>query len=114
MRATPMQDAIHDRLVQAFTPTVLEVINESGNHSVPAGSETHFKVVVVSEAFAGQSLVARHRAVNSALAQQLATGVHALSIQALTAAQWSERGGVVPASPPCLGGSKQGASHSSG
>jgi stress-induced morphogen len=114
MRATPMQDAIHDRLVQAFTPTVLEVINESGNHSVPAGSETHFKVVVVSEAFAGQSLVARHRAVNSALAQQLATGVHALSIQALTAAQWSERGGVVPASPPCLGGSKHGASHSGG
>jgi stress-induced morphogen len=114
MRATPMQDAIHDRLVQAFTPTVLEVINESGNHSVPAGSETHFKVVVVSEAFAGQSLVARHRAVNSALAQQLATGVHALSIQALTAAQWSERGGVVPASPPCLGGSKHDASHSGG
>jgi stress-induced morphogen len=107
VRATPMQDAIHDRLVEAFTPSVLEVINESGNHSVPAGSETHFKVVVVSEAFAGQSLVARHRAVNGALAQQLATGVHALSIQALTAAQWSERGGVVPASPPCLGGSKR-------
>jgi stress-induced morphogen len=108
MRATPIQDAIHDRLIQAFAPSVLEVINESGNHSVPAGSETHFKVVVVSEAFAGQSLVARHRAVNQALAQQLAGGVHALSIQALTAAQWSERGGVVPESPPCLGGSKAG------
>jgi stress-induced morphogen len=108
MHATPIEDAIHDRLVQAFAPSVLEVINESGNHSVPAGSETHFKVVVVSEAFAGQSLVARHRSVNQALAQQLAAGVHALSIQALTAAQWSERGGVVPPSPPCLGGSKAG------
>jgi stress-induced morphogen len=108
MHATPMQDAIHDRLVQAFVPSVLEVINESGNHSVPVGSETHFKVVIVSESFAGQTLVARHRSVNQALAQQLATGVHALSIQALTPAQWSERGGVVPASPPCLGGSKAG------
>jgi stress-induced morphogen len=108
MRATPIQDAIHDRLIQAFAPSVLEVINESGNHSVPAGSETHFKVVIVSESFAGQSLVARHRAVNTALAQQLTNGVHALSIQALTAMQWSERGGVVPASPPCLGGSKAG------
>jgi stress-induced morphogen len=108
MRATPIQDAIHDRLIQAFAPSVLEVINESGNHSVPAGSETHFKVVIVSESFDGQSLVARHRAVNAALAQQLANGVHALSIQALTAVQWQERGGVVPASPPCLGGSKAG------
>jgi stress-induced morphogen len=106
MRSMRVQNSIHDCLVQAFAPSVLEVINESGNHSVPAGSETHFKVVIVSEAFAGQSLVARHRAVNGALAQQLANGVHALSIQALTAAQWSERGGVVPASPPCLGGSK--------
>jgi stress-induced morphogen len=108
MPATPMQDAIHDRLVSAFAPSVLEVINESSNHSVPPGSETHFKVVIVSEAFGGQSLVGRHRAVNHALAQQLAGGVHALSIQALTPEHWRERGGVVPASPPCLGGSKAG------
>jgi stress-induced morphogen len=106
MHPTPILDSIHDRLVQAFAPSVLDVINESGNHSVPVGSETHFKVVIVSEAFAGQSLVARHRAVNQVLAEQLRGGVHALSIQALTPEQWSERGGVVPASPPCLGGSK--------
>jgi stress-induced morphogen len=103
---TPIQDAIHDALVQGFAPAVLEVINESNNHSVPRGSETHFKVIVVSEAFAGQTPVARHRAVNKALAAQLAGGVHALSIQAFTPAQWAERGGVVPPSPPCLGGSK--------
>jgi stress-induced morphogen len=103
---TPIQDAIHDALVREFAPSVLEVINESGNHSVPPGSETHFKVVVISEAFAGHSPVARHRAVNKALAAQLAAGVHALSIQAFTPAQWAERGGVIPPSPPCLGGSK--------
>lgn len=106
MSATPIQDAIHDELVRGFSPAVLEVINESNNHNVPRGSETHFKVVVVSEVFAGQSPVARHRAVNKALAAQLAGGVHALSIQAMTPAQWAERGGVVPDSPPCLGGSK--------
>lgn len=106
MSATPVRDAIHDDLVRGFAPVVLEVINESNNHSVPPGSETHFKVVVVSEAFAGQSPVARHRAVNKALAAQLAGGVHALSIQAFTPEQWAERGGVVPPSPPCLGGSK--------
>lgn len=107
MSATPIQDAIHDELVRSFEPSVLQVINESGGHNVPPGSETHFKVVVVSESFAGQGLVSRHRAVNHSLAAQLEGGVHALSIQALTPEQWAERGGVVPDSPPCLGGSKK-------
>jgi BolA protein len=101
-----IRDQIHDELVRAFTPELLDVINESGNHNVPAGSETHFKVVIVSESFAGQTPVSRHRAVNRALASQLAGGVHALSIQALTPDQWAQRGGQVPDSPPCLGGSK--------
>jgi len=101
-----MRASIHDALIERFSPSVLEVINESDNHNVPPGSETHFKVIVISEMFAGDTLVARHRAVNQALASQLAGGVHALSIQALTAAQWMSRNGVVPESPPCLGGSK--------
>jgi BolA protein len=101
-------EQIHDELVGAFAPERLDVINESGNHNVPKGSETHFKVVIVSDAFAGQSPVARHRAVNKALAAQLAGGVHALSIQAHTPEQWAARGGQVPDSPPCLGGSKAG------
>nr|WP_217910129.1 BolA family protein [Pseudenhygromyxa sp. WMMC2535] len=95
-------------MVRSFAPSVLEVINESGNHSVPPGSETHFKVVVVAASFDGQGLVARHRAVNRALGAELAAGLHALSIQALTPDQWASRGGQIPASPPCLGGSKAG------
>ena len=102
----PVAASIHDDLVRAFAPAALEVLDESGNHNVPAGSESHFKVVVVSEGFAGQTLVARHRAVNRALATQLDGPVHALSIIALTPEQWAERGGEIPASPPCLGGSK--------
>ena len=101
-----VQSAIEDKLLAAFSPSVLDVINESGNHNVPAGSESHFKVVVVSAAFTGKSLVAKHRAVNEVLAEELAGPVHALSIQAHTPEQWSARGGTVPDSPLCRGGSK--------
>jgi stress-induced morphogen len=101
------RDDIHDALVAAFAPTVLEVINESHNHSVPPGSETHWKVVIVSEAFAGRSPVERHRAVNKAVdTLPDRKKIHALSIQPFTPQQWAERGGEVPPSPPCLGGSK--------
>lgn len=100
----PLQRAIEARLDAAFAPTALRVINESYMHSVPPGSETHFKVVVVSDAFAGQGLVARHRAVNSALAAEIAAGVHALSIEARTPEEWQSSGGATTASPRCLGG----------
>ena len=86
----------------------LDVANESHMHSVPKNSETHFKVTVVSAAFEGKTLVARHRLVNGLLKDELAGGVHALSIHAYTPSQWSERGGEIPQSPPCRGGSKAG------
>jgi stress-induced morphogen len=102
-----MVERIHDKLVDAFSPLALEVINESHMHSGPA-TESHFKVVVVAEGFEGVPLVRRHRLVNQTLAAELAGGVHALSIHAYTPAQWADRGGEVPASPPCRGGSKHG------
>jgi BolA family transcriptional regulator, general stress-responsive regulator len=100
-----VQAGIEARLTQVFEPMHLEVANESGMHNVPPGSETHFKVTVVSSHFAGERLLARHRRVNDALSTQLAAGVHALSIHALTAEEWFERYGDLPESPPCLGGS---------
>lgn len=99
-----VEQEIHDLLVDAFAPVELQVINESSGHNVPPGSETHFKVVIVSERFEGDGLVAKHRKVHGALAAPLEAGVHALSIVAHTPAQWSEKGGVIPASPPCRGG----------
>jgi BolA protein len=74
-------------------------------HSVPKGSETHFKVVVVSEAFQGVSLVDRHKTVNNLLAPEFSTGLHALSILAKTPEQWDKSSKVDP-SPACLGGMK--------
>ena len=100
-----LQATIEAKLGEALHPVHLEVINESAMHNVPPGSETHFKVLVVSPAFAGLGLVDRHRRVNEALRDELRGGVHALSIRALTPDQWGEKSeGFV--SPPCLGGSK--------
>ncbi len=96
---------INDLVVDDLAPIHLDVINESDNHNVPAGSESHFKLVVVSDAFDGQTLIQRHRRLNQLLADQLAGPVHALSLHTHTPQEWSERGGVVPASPPCRGGS---------
>jgi BolA protein len=104
---TTIQETIQQKLQQAFAPTHLEVINESHMHNVPEGSESHFKVVVVSEAFAGEKLIARHRRVNQVLSEELAGGIHALALHTLTPEDWFNRGGAVADSPPCQGGSKQ-------
>jgi BolA-like protein 1 len=101
------QQTIQEKLTLALQPTHLAVENESRMHNVPAGSETHFKVVVVSEAFEGLGLVDRHRRINEALAAELRKGLHALTIRALTPTQWSEQGAAGFQSPACLGGSKE-------
>ena len=102
----PIETAIARKLAGTFAPEQLAVENQSDQHSGPRGRESHFKVVVVSAAFAGQSLVQRHRAINATLADELGGGVHALSIEALTPEQWLARGGQTLPTPPCLGGSR--------
>ena len=101
-----MQERIERKLATALQPVHLEVANESGGHNVPAGSETHFKVVVVADAFEGERLLARHRRVNETLAAELAGGVHALAIHTYTAHEWQKRFGDAPMSPPCHGGER--------
>lgn len=102
-----MRETIHDKLVDALAPAALEVIDESHMHAVPRGAESHFKVVVVTDRFEGVPLVQRHRRVNEVLKDELAGKIHALSVHAYTPAQWTGRGEVIPASPPCRGGSKR-------
>ena len=103
---TTQQQTIQQKLQEAFAPIHLEVINESHMHSVPPGSESHFKVVVVSDAFSGEKPINRHRQVNAVLKVELAGGIHALALHTLTPEEWLKRGGAVANSPPCLGGSK--------
>jgi BolA protein len=103
-----MQQTIEGKLAEAFAPLHLEVQNESHQHSVPEGSETHFRVVLVSAAFGGKRSVARHQEVYRVLAAELAGGVHALALHTYTPEEWAERAGAAPASPACMGGSKRG------
>jgi BolA protein len=102
----PVQHSIESKLREAFTPLHLEVENESHKHNVPAGSESHFKVLVVSESFAGKPLVQRHRAVNGTLSDELKGPIHALALHTMTPEEWFQKGGKAPESPPCLGGGK--------
>lgn len=103
--AGPIQQSIESKLTETFSPVHLEVWNESYMHSVPRGSETHFKVLVVSDHFKGLSIIQRHRAINTCLAYELKNGVHALSIVARTNEQHQQTP-EVSKSPACLGGSK--------
>ncbi len=97
---------IERKLAEALAPDHLEVINESGNHNVPPGSESHFKVVLVADAFVGVRLLNRHRQVNAVLAEELAREIHALAIHTYTREEWRRRFGDAPLSPPCLGGKR--------
>lgn len=101
-----MQSQIEEKLANQFDLMHLEVINESGNHNVPPGSESHFKVVLVSNDFTGKSMIMRHRSVNQILADELANHIHALALHTYTEMEWRDKNGSAPMSPPCLGGSK--------
>lgn len=102
------QADIERKIQDALQPVFLDVANESHMHNVPPGSESHFKVTVVSTEFDGKMLVARHRILNQLLKDELAESVHALSLHTLTPAEWQEKNGEIRNSPPCLGGSKAG------
>lgn len=102
---TTIEQSIKQKLMSHFSPSHLEVINESGNHNVPAGSETHFKVIMVSDSFDGKRLVQRHRLVYELLSAELSAQVHALALHLYTLAEWQQLAEKVPASPACRGGS---------
>ncbi|MFA0084514.1 transcriptional regulator BolA [Vibrio sp. 10N.286.49.C2] len=99
-----IQQTIEQKLHLAFEPTFLDVLNESYMHNVPPGSESHFKVVVVSNAFSGDRLIARHRKINTVLADELSGVIHALAIHTYTPQEWAEKNQQSPISPDCAGG----------
>lgn len=77
--------AIRDALEAAFTPSELEIRDDSHRHAGHAGAKDgrgHFDVRIVSKAFAGMTPLARHRAVYAALGDLMTTDIHALSIRA--------------------------------
>lgn len=97
-----LTDLIQSKLMQSFHPLHLEVTNESFMHSVPPGSETHFRVLVVSSRFEGLTRVERQRLVNQVLDSELKNGVHALGQRTLTPAEWELEKSKAPLrSPDC-------------
>lgn len=81
-----VSDLITRKLTDAFRPESLRVVDESHRHQGHAGhrpgGESHFRVYIVAQAFAGKSRIDRHRLVNAALAAELQGDVHALAIHA--------------------------------
>ena len=94
-----LEQQLHASL-QQLNPSHLEVVNESAGHGgYFPGKESHFKVIVVSDAFAGLRLVQRHQKVYAAAADLLGAGkIHALAIHAFVATEWQ---GQDTASPVC-------------
>jgi stress-induced morphogen len=92
MNARPIALSVQQKLQAAFSPSSLDIVDESARHSGHAGAtradgtqgETHFSVRIVSPAFAGLSRVERQRRVYAALADELKSGIHALALVTLT------------------------------
>jgi len=98
----PVEAKIYEKL-QSLNPFHLEIYNESYKHNVPKDSESHFKLLVVSDSFMSKSPLERHRLVNNILREELKNDIHALSIETKTIAQWTENPSVLK-TPNCLGG----------
>ena len=101
-----VQSTIESKLMGNLNLQHMEVINESSQHNVPPGSESHFKLVLVSNDFTDKMLIKRHRMINEILADELQGQIHALSMHTYTEQEWQEKSGQAPMSPPCLGGGK--------
>ncbi len=92
---------LKEKLVNNCQPEHMELINESHMHAGLA-SESHFKLILVSEHFTGLNAVKRHQFIYKLLSEELAGPIHALALHLFTPQEWvMERG--VPDSPECAG-----------
>ncbi|CAG9411207.1 transcriptional regulator BolA [Providencia alcalifaciens] len=98
-----MQSRVSEKLQSAFEPEHMEVINESHQHNVLPGSESHFKVVLVSDKFENKRMIGRHREIYAILADELAGGIHALALHTYTPKEWGELVSTALKSPACRG-----------
>ena len=101
-----LQAIIESKLTAQLAPIFLSVENESHMHNVAKNSQTHFKLIIASEAFAGINKVKQHQLVYQILADELAGSVHALALHTFTPQDWDANQRDL-ASPNCMGGSKK-------
>ena len=90
-----IRDALERKIAEALSPVSLEIVDESHLHAGHAGArpggDSHFKVLIVADAFAGKSRVDRQRLINGLLADEFAAGLHALSLTTLTPEEAARR-----------------------
>ena len=101
------QETIEAKVSAGLNCSFLDLTNESHLHNVPPGSESHFRLVVVSNEFDAKTLISRHRTVNKLLQEELEGSVHALALHTFTTEEWQKRGESAQQSPDCMGGSKR-------
>jgi BolA protein len=81
-----VKDILTEKLVEAFAPDSVEVVDESHQHAGHAGhrpeGQTHYRIYIVAKAFSGKSRLERHRMINAVAADELKNGIHALAIHA--------------------------------
>ncbi len=85
-------------------PDEIHIIDETHQHHVPAGSESHFNITVIAKQFFSQSLLQRQRLVYRLLASEFNNGLHALTMQLWSPEEWQSKQHNQVQSPPCLGG----------
>lgn len=99
-----IENSIVKKLV-ALNPNYLKVTNESPQHHVPEGAETHFKVVIVAGLFSKLRLVQRHQEVYKLLKQEMEEGLHALALHTFSPEEWEKKQHESePETPACRGG----------
>ncbi|MEQ8824206.1 MAG: BolA family protein [Filomicrobium sp.] len=80
-----IEQTMREKLLVSLEPTRLDIINESelhaGHRGSPGTGESHFRLLIVSEAFTGKSRVDRHRIVNEILSDELAGRIHAMALK---------------------------------
>ncbi|MGP1930295.1 MAG: BolA/IbaG family iron-sulfur metabolism protein [Arsenophonus sp. ET-YP4-MAG3] len=91
MQIQTMRKKIEEKLKYAFSPTYLMVLDESKQHNIPKGIESHFKIILVTEKFIAQKMVSRHQAVYQLLANELSNSIHALALYTYTKIEWQQR-----------------------
>ena len=95
-----METTIKNLLIDSLKPSILSITNESYMHNVPEGSESHFKIVIVSKNFKNQSNVKRHQLIYGVL-DDIMKLIHAISIYAFDDDEYKENP-IVLDSPNCV------------
>ena len=97
------QDKIEAKIIETFTPSRLRVDNDSKRHAGPA-TDSHFRLIIIADAFEGQRSLQRQRLVYACLADELAGPVHALQMKCLTPSEYNAADGdVTLKAPPSAG-----------